>query len=209
MRSPALFLVFFWIFSPLPCGLVRISWDWLFEACIVLCGLDRHHSSLDRTVEVVSTACGQQLLLLPLPPPWRGPVCISLSCHHFYPSWGWGKSGSSFQGPGSCLHLRFSPFSHSAGSGADRFYDNVEDMIGYRPWPLVKISWLFLTPGLCLVHTTCCPISPLSEKDLVPGGSFPPEQKRWSLSLPSLLGLSSTCLPATLVTLPLHSPTSP
>uniref|UniRef100_A0A8C4MP11 Transporter n=1 Tax=Equus asinus asinus TaxID=83772 RepID=A0A8C4MP11_EQUAS len=34
--------------------------------------------------------------------------------------------------------------------GADRFYDNVEDMIGYRPWPLVKISWLFLTPGLCL-----------------------------------------------------------
>uniref|UniRef100_A0A8C6HNN4 Transporter n=1 Tax=Mus spicilegus TaxID=10103 RepID=A0A8C6HNN4_MUSSI len=35
-------------------------------------------------------------------------------------------------------------------SWADRFYDNVEDMIGYRPWPLVKISWLFLTPGLCL-----------------------------------------------------------
>uniref|UniRef100_A0A4W2GRB3 Sodium- and chloride-dependent betaine transporter n=1 Tax=Bos indicus x Bos taurus TaxID=30522 RepID=A0A4W2GRB3_BOBOX len=34
--------------------------------------------------------------------------------------------------------------------GADRFYDNVADMIGYRPWPLVKISWLFLTPGLCL-----------------------------------------------------------
>uniref|UniRef100_A0A452UFZ7 Transporter n=1 Tax=Ursus maritimus TaxID=29073 RepID=A0A452UFZ7_URSMA len=34
--------------------------------------------------------------------------------------------------------------------GADRFYDNIEDMIGYRPWPLVKISWLFLTPGLCL-----------------------------------------------------------
>ncbi|XP_049639169.1 sodium- and chloride-dependent betaine transporter [Suncus etruscus] len=34
--------------------------------------------------------------------------------------------------------------------GGDRFYDNIEDMIGYRPWPLVKISWLFLTPGLCL-----------------------------------------------------------
>ncbi|KAB0394612.1 hypothetical protein E2I00_010962 [Balaenoptera physalus] len=34
--------------------------------------------------------------------------------------------------------------------GADRFYDNMEDMFGYRPWPLVKISWLFLTPGLCL-----------------------------------------------------------
>ncbi|XP_003461825.1 sodium- and chloride-dependent betaine transporter isoform X1 [Cavia porcellus] len=34
--------------------------------------------------------------------------------------------------------------------GADRFYDNIEDMIGYRPWPLVKISWFFLTPVLCL-----------------------------------------------------------
>lgn len=61
-----------------------------------------------------------------------------------------GKSGSLSQGQEvftSGSHL----FSHTAGSGADRFYDNVEDMIGYRPWPLVKISWLFLTPGLCLV----------------------------------------------------------
>ncbi|XP_012502934.1 PREDICTED: sodium- and chloride-dependent betaine transporter-like, partial [Propithecus coquereli] len=40
--------------------------------------------------------------------------------------------------------------SRRAWPGADRFYDNIEDMIGYRPWPLVKISWLFLTPGLCL-----------------------------------------------------------
>lgn len=54
--------------------------------------------------------------------------------------------------PTSCLLppvLTF--FSHCAWAGADRFYDNIEDMIGYRPWPLVKISWLFLTPGLCLV----------------------------------------------------------
>ncbi|EPY85312.1 sodium- and chloride-dependent betaine transporter [Camelus ferus] len=40
--------------------------------------------------------------------------------------------------------------------GAERFYDNVEDMIGYRPWPLVKISWLFLTPGLCLCLVSLC-----------------------------------------------------
>uniref|UniRef100_A0A8C6HPP1 Transporter n=1 Tax=Mus spicilegus TaxID=10103 RepID=A0A8C6HPP1_MUSSI len=70
-------------------------------------------------------------------------------CYSFYHSWAWGTSGSLPQGQEaftSGSHL----FSHSAGSGADRFYDNVEDMIGYRPWPLVKISWLFLTPGLCL-----------------------------------------------------------
>ncbi|XP_064011723.1 sodium- and chloride-dependent betaine transporter-like isoform X2 [Pogoniulus pusillus] len=34
--------------------------------------------------------------------------------------------------------------------GANRFYDNIEDMIGFRPWPLIKFCWLLLTPGLCL-----------------------------------------------------------
>ncbi|XP_045220474.2 sodium- and chloride-dependent GABA transporter 2 isoform X3 [Macaca fascicularis] len=33
--------------------------------------------------------------------------------------------------------------------GARRFYDNIEDMIGYRPWPLIKYCWLFLTPAVC------------------------------------------------------------
>lgn len=37
-------------------------------------------------------------------------------------------------------------------SGADRFYDNIEDMIGYRPWPLIKYCWLFITPAVCLVR---------------------------------------------------------
>ncbi|NXE46090.1 S6A12 protein, partial [Casuarius casuarius] len=36
------------------------------------------------------------------------------------------------------------------GQGADRFYDNIEDMIGFRPWPLVKICWLVFTPGMCI-----------------------------------------------------------
>lgn len=35
--------------------------------------------------------------------------------------------------------------------GADRLYDNIEDMIGYRPWPLMKICWLYITPAVCLV----------------------------------------------------------
>ncbi|XP_030634302.1 solute carrier family 6 member 11a [Chanos chanos] len=34
--------------------------------------------------------------------------------------------------------------------GADRFFDNIEDMIGYRPWPFVKYCWLYATPSICL-----------------------------------------------------------
>lgn len=35
--------------------------------------------------------------------------------------------------------------------GADRFYDNLEDMIGYRPWPIMKYCWLYVTPTVCMV----------------------------------------------------------
>lgn len=34
--------------------------------------------------------------------------------------------------------------------GADRFYDNIEDMIGYRPLPLIKYSLKYVTPVICL-----------------------------------------------------------
>ncbi|KAK1887372.1 Sodium- and chloride-dependent GABA transporter 2 [Dissostichus eleginoides] len=33
--------------------------------------------------------------------------------------------------------------------GADRFYDNIEDMIGYRPSPVIKYCWLYFTPATC------------------------------------------------------------
>ncbi|CAM9972442.1 unnamed protein product [Lampetra fluviatilis] len=33
--------------------------------------------------------------------------------------------------------------------GGDRFYDNIEDMIGYRPFPLIKWCWMYVTPGIC------------------------------------------------------------
>ncbi|KAM4747333.1 sodium- and chloride-dependent GABA transporter 2-like [Rhinophrynus dorsalis] len=34
--------------------------------------------------------------------------------------------------------------------GADNFYKNVEHMIGYRPIPIIKYCWLFITPAVCL-----------------------------------------------------------
>ncbi|XP_022531466.1 solute carrier family 6 member 11a [Astyanax mexicanus] len=34
--------------------------------------------------------------------------------------------------------------------GAERFYENLEDMIGYRPWPVVKYCWLYVTPSMCM-----------------------------------------------------------
>uniref|UniRef100_A0A3Q2XE76 Transporter n=1 Tax=Hippocampus comes TaxID=109280 RepID=A0A3Q2XE76_HIPCM len=33
--------------------------------------------------------------------------------------------------------------------GADNFYDNIEDMIGYRPSAVIKYCWLFFTPATC------------------------------------------------------------
>lgn len=36
--------------------------------------------------------------------------------------------------------------------GADRFYDNIEDMIGYKPFPVLKYCWMFITPLICWVR---------------------------------------------------------
>uniref|UniRef100_A0A4W2I7G8 Transporter n=1 Tax=Bos indicus x Bos taurus TaxID=30522 RepID=A0A4W2I7G8_BOBOX len=33
--------------------------------------------------------------------------------------------------------------------GSNRFYDNIEDMIGYRPLSLIKWCWKVVTPGIC------------------------------------------------------------
>ncbi|XP_041672100.1 sodium- and chloride-dependent GABA transporter 2-like [Cheilinus undulatus] len=33
--------------------------------------------------------------------------------------------------------------------GADRFSDNIEDMIGYKPSPLLKYCWMYCTPVIC------------------------------------------------------------
>lgn len=34
--------------------------------------------------------------------------------------------------------------------GADRFYENIEDMIGYKPLPLIKYCLKYVTPVICL-----------------------------------------------------------
>ncbi|TMS19397.1 Sodium- and chloride-dependent GABA transporter 2 [Larimichthys crocea] len=46
-----------------------------------------------------------------------------------------------------CLLLSRPPSCHR---GADHLYDNIEDMIGYRPWPVMKYCWLYITPLVCL-----------------------------------------------------------
>ncbi|KAL2090960.1 hypothetical protein ACEWY4_013223 [Coilia grayii] len=33
--------------------------------------------------------------------------------------------------------------------GAGRLYDDIEDMIGYRPWPMMKYCWQYVTPIVC------------------------------------------------------------
>ncbi|XP_057701561.1 sodium- and chloride-dependent GABA transporter 2-like isoform X1 [Corythoichthys intestinalis] len=34
--------------------------------------------------------------------------------------------------------------------GADRFYDNIQDMIGYRPLPVIKLCLKYVTPVICM-----------------------------------------------------------
>ncbi|KAM6948764.1 sodium- and chloride-dependent GABA transporter 2-like [Aplochiton taeniatus] len=33
--------------------------------------------------------------------------------------------------------------------GADQYYDNIQDMIGYRPLPFMKYCWRYITPATC------------------------------------------------------------
>ncbi|XP_032077815.1 sodium- and chloride-dependent betaine transporter isoform X2 [Thamnophis elegans] len=79
--------------------------------------------------------------------------------------------------------------------GADRFYDNIEDMIGYRPWPLIKYCWLFLTPGLCLATFLFSLIKyePLKYNNVY---EYPP----WGIAVGWVLALSSMiCVPSYII----------
>uniref|UniRef100_A0A673UBE4 Transporter n=1 Tax=Suricata suricatta TaxID=37032 RepID=A0A673UBE4_SURSU len=75
--------------------------------------------------------------------------------------------------------------------GAGRFYDNIEDMIGYRPWPLIKYCWLFLTPAVCTATFlfSLSKYTPLKYNNIY---VYPP----WGYSIGWFLALSSmVCVP--------------
>lgn len=70
--------------------------------------------------------------------------------------------------------------------GADRFLDNIEDMIGYRPFPVLKYCWLFVTPLICMVtaqYSLATPGYPIMVYDYMPG--------YWS----QILGFMLICIP--------------
>lgn len=48
----------------------------------------------------------------------------------------------------------------SSLQGSNRFYDNIEDMIGYQPLSLIKWCWKVVTPGICAVRTSQVPCLP-------------------------------------------------
>ncbi|XP_039189400.1 sodium- and chloride-dependent betaine transporter-like [Crotalus tigris] len=79
--------------------------------------------------------------------------------------------------------------------GADRFYDNIEDMIGYKPWPLIKYCWLYLTPGICLATFLFSLIryQPLKYNNVY---EYPP----WGIAVGWVLALSSMiCIPSYII----------
>uniref|UniRef100_A0A8B9K1C4 Transporter n=1 Tax=Astyanax mexicanus TaxID=7994 RepID=A0A8B9K1C4_ASTMX len=74
--------------------------------------------------------------------------------------------------------------------GADRFYDNIEDMIGYRPMPVLKYCWLFITPLICgatLLYDLSSSVPLGSSVNFVPS---------WGSTIAALLALTPMlCVP--------------
>ncbi|XP_030070414.1 sodium- and chloride-dependent GABA transporter 2 isoform X1 [Microcaecilia unicolor] len=76
--------------------------------------------------------------------------------------------------------------------GVNRFYDNIEDMFGYRIWPLMKYCWLLVTPLGCaaIFLFTVIKYEPLTYDGWY---VYPP----WGYAIGWLLAISSMiCIPA-------------
>uniref|UniRef100_A0A670I640 Sodium- and chloride-dependent taurine transporter n=1 Tax=Podarcis muralis TaxID=64176 RepID=A0A670I640_PODMU len=75
--------------------------------------------------------------------------------------------------------------------GADNFYDAIEDMIGYRPGPWMKWSWIIITPVLCVgcFIFSLAKYTPLTYNKVY---IYP----QWAIGLGWILALSSmVCIP--------------
>uniref|UniRef100_A0A4W5QJ22 Transporter n=1 Tax=Hucho hucho TaxID=62062 RepID=A0A4W5QJ22_9TELE len=80
-------------------------------------------------------------------------------------------------------------------TGADNFYDAIEDMIGYRPNLWMKWSWTFITPVLC---AGCFIFSLVKYKPLTYNKVY--EYPDWSIGLGWSLALASMiCIPMVMV----------
>ncbi|XP_068162475.1 sodium- and chloride-dependent GABA transporter 2-like [Antennarius striatus] len=76
--------------------------------------------------------------------------------------------------------------------GVDRFFDNIEDMIGYRPSPYIKYCWLYVSPASCIGVFAFFFIkySPLKYNNVY---VYP----WWGYAIGWMLGISSmVCIPA-------------
>uniref|UniRef100_A0A8C6J5A6 Transporter n=1 Tax=Melopsittacus undulatus TaxID=13146 RepID=A0A8C6J5A6_MELUD len=135
-------------FSPL--------WACFFFLMVVLLGLDSQFVCVESLVTMLSLFPAVSRALLPVPDssPLSPSLLPSPGCP-LGPSQGGMYVFQLFDyyaASGMCLLFVaiFETLCIAWVYGAERFYDNIEDMIGYRPWPIIKYCWLFITPAVCM-----------------------------------------------------------